>query len=105
MNTETSIGNRAVARPSSQPFSSRIPSIVFALTVGAGAVYAVGIGPVVYSTGQRLRTEQLQQEDRLFCEKFNMPPGSESFPTCVDHLSQIRRLHAERVAAEAAGMP
>jgi hypothetical protein len=104
MNTETSIGNGAVTGRDSKPYSSRIP-IVFALTVGAGAVYAASIGPVVYSTGQRLRTEQLQQEDRIFCEKFYMPPGSESSPTCVDHLSQIRRLHAERVAAEAAGMP
>jgi len=89
----------------SKSFSSRIPSIVLALTVGAGAVYATAIGPAAYSAGQRLRTEQIQREDRLFCEKINMPPGSESFPTCVDHLSQIRRLHAERVAANAAGMP
>jgi hypothetical protein len=105
MKTETSISDRAVAGLNSKAFSSRIPSIVFALTVMAGAVYAAAIGPVVYSTGQRLRTEQLQQEDKLFCQKFNMPFGSESFPTCVGYLSQIRRLHAERVGAEAAGMP
>ena len=89
----------------SKSFSSRIPAIVLALTVSAGAVFATAIGPGVYSTVQRLRTEQIQREDRLFCEKLNMPPGSESFPTCVGHLSQIRGLHAERVAADAAGLP
>jgi hypothetical protein len=33
-----------------------------------------------------------------------MPPGGESFTTCVGYLAEIRRLHGERVAAEAAGV-
>ena len=105
MKADISSSDNAALRPGSKSFSSRIPSIVFALAVSACAIYAAAYGPILYSTAQHLKTEQLQQEDRIFCEKFYMPPGSESSPTCVDHLSQIRRLHAERVAAEAAGMP
>jgi hypothetical protein len=78
---------------------------VFALAVSACAVYAAANGPILWSTAQQLKIEQLQLEDRIFCEKFKMPPGSEGFQTCVVHLSEVRRLHGDRVAAEAAGIP
>ena len=78
---------------------------MFALAVSALAVYAAANGPTLWSAAQRLKAEELQQEDRMFCEKFNMPPGSESFATCVIYLSEVRRLHGGRVAAEAAGVP
>src|SRR3981189_1130446 len=105
MKTDIASSDNAAAWPSSKSSSSRITSVVFALAVGACAIYAAANGPILYSTAQHLKTEQLQQEDRIFCEKFNMPPGSESFPTCVVYLSEVRRLHGDRVAAEAAGVP
>ena len=105
MRTEISIGDKAASGLSAKVISSQIPAIVFALAVSAGAIYAAANGPAVYSTGQRFRAEQIQEEDRKFCEKFQMPPDSGSFPTCVAYLSEIRRLHGERVLAEAAGMP
>src|SRR5689334_25428468 len=83
MKTDISNSESAATRPSSKLVSSRIPSAVLALAVSAGAIYAAANGPVLYSTAQHLRTEQVQKEDRTFCEKFNMPPGSERFPTCV----------------------
>jgi len=73
--------------------------------VSACAVYAAAKGPVLWSTALALKTEKLQQEDRMFCEKFHMPPGSESFPMCVAYLADVRRLHGDRVAADAAGVP
>jgi len=84
--------------------ASRIPAIVFALSVSALAVFAAAHGPTLWATAQHLKIEQIRQEDRMFCEQFRMPPGSESFPICVGHLSEVRRLHGERVAAEAAGV-
>jgi hypothetical protein len=105
MKTDISSSDNAAVRPSLKSFSSRIPSIVFALAVSACAIYAAANGPTLYSTAQHLKTEQLQQEDRIFCGKFNMPPGSESFRTCVVYLSEVRRLHGDRVAAETAGVP
>lgn len=105
MKTDTSSSDSAAVGPSLKSFSSRIPSIVFALAVSVCAIYAAANGPILYSTAQHLKTEQLQQEDRIFCGKFNMPPGSESFRTCVVYLSEVRRLHGDRVTAEAAGVP
>ena len=100
----TSSIEKAAARPGSKSLSSRIPSVAFALAVSACAVYAAANGPVLWSAAQHRKAEAIQQEDRMFCEKLNMPPGSEGFPTCVVHLSEVRRLHGDRVAAEAAGM-
>ncbi len=106
MKTDISRNDNAAARLGSKPLlSSRVPSVVFALAVSACAVYAAASGPVLWSTAQRLKTEKLQQEDRMFCERFNMPPGSESFPMCVAYLAQVRSLHGDRVAADAAGVP
>jgi hypothetical protein len=100
----TSRSENAAARPGSKSLSSRIPSVAFALAVSACAVYAAANGPVLWSAAQHVKAETIRQEDRMFCEKFNMPAESESFPTCVAHLSEVRRLHGERVAAEAVGV-
>ena len=105
MRTDTLSNDSAAVGSGLKSFSSRIPSIVFALAVGACAIYAAANGPILYGTAQHLKAEQIQQEDRIFCEKFNMPPGSESFRICVVYLSEVRRLHGDRVAAEAAGVP
>ncbi len=105
MKTDITSGDNAAVRPNLKSFSSRIPSIAFALGVSAFAVYAAANGPTLYSTGQHLKTEQLKQEDRIFCGKFSMPPGSESFSTCVAYLADVRRLHGDRMAAAAAGVP
>lgn len=95
----------AAVRPSVKSVSSRTFSSVFALAVMACAIYAAANGPILYSTARHLRTEQLQKENETFCKELNMPLGSESFPKCVAHLSEVRRLHGDRVAAELAGMP
>ena len=105
MKTDISSSDNAAAGPSSKSPSSRVPSVVFALAVSACAIYAAANGPILWSAAQHLKTEQLQQEDRIFCGKFNMPPGSESFPMCVAYLADVRRLHGDRVAADAAGIP
>lgn len=84
--------------------SSQVPSVVFALAVSAGAIYAAAYGPSLWRGAQELKAEQIKQEDRMFCKNFHMPPDSENFATCVGYLSEIRRLHGDRLAAEAAGV-
>ena len=105
MKTDTSSGDYANARSRSQSLLSRAPAIVFATAVGAFAIFAAANGPSLWSTAARLRTEQLQQENKMLCERFRMPPGSEDFATCVVYLTEIRTLHGNRLAAEAAGVP
>ncbi|MBR0775054.1 hypothetical protein JQ625_09430 [Bradyrhizobium diazoefficiens] len=104
MPTDISRNYNADARPSSKPRFSSF-SVVFALAVSACAVYAAANGPALWSNAQQLKTERIQQEDRMFCERFRMPPGSESFPMCVASLAEVRSLHGDRVAAAAAGVP
>jgi hypothetical protein len=79
----------------------------FALGVAATglAIYAIIEAPAMWRTAERLKAEQIQQEDRAHCEKFRMLPASEDFVACVADLKEIRRLHRDRSLAEAAGMP
>jgi hypothetical protein len=83
---------------------SRAPLIAFGAAVSAFAIYAIASAPEMWRTAERIKAEQLHHEDRMFCEKFRMPPDSEGFETCVGYLTEIRRRHGDKLAAEAAGM-
>jgi len=104
MMADISGSGNAANRPGPKSTDSRIPSVVFALIVSACAIYAAAHGPTLLRAAHHLKAEQIKHEDEVFCEAFHMPPGSESFTTCVSHLAEIRRLHGQRVGAEAAGI-
>ena len=74
------------------------------MAASALAVYALIYAPEMRRTAERLKAEQIQQEDREYCEKFRMPPGSDNFAACVADLTEIRRRQHERSVADAAGM-
>ena len=115
MKTAISSSPNSADPPRLQSLTSRIPGIVFALGVSACAVFAAANGPALWSGAEQGSTqrssspnerkaEQVQQENKLYCERFRMPPGGESFATCVGLLSEIRKLQGDRLAAEAAGV-
>jgi hypothetical protein len=79
-------------------------SIAFAAAVSAFAVWAIVFAPSMWRAAERLKAEQVDQENGIFCEKFQMPPGSEHFAACVTYLTEVRRRHGDRIAAEAAGI-
>jgi hypothetical protein len=81
----------------------KTPVIVLAATMSALAIYAIVSAPAMWRSAERFRAELSQQEDRAYCAKFRMPPGGESFAICAADLAEIRRLHGNRLAAEAAG--
>jgi len=83
---------------------SRASAIVLALAVGSFGLYAIVSAPSALQTAERVKAEQIRMEDREYCEKFRMPPGSEAFATCAADLAELRRRHRDRVVAEAAGM-
>ena len=83
---------------------SCVPAIALATAICAFAIYAVVEAPATWRAAQRFKAEQIQQEDQMFCERFRMPPGSEGFATCVVYLTDIKRRHGDRLAAEAAGI-
>ena len=78
-------------------------AIVLVLAVSSLALYAIVSAPAALQTAERAKVEQIRMEDREYCEKFRMPPGSEGFATCVADLTELRRRHRDRVGAEAAG--
>jgi hypothetical protein len=78
--------------------------IAFIAAVSAFAVWAIVFAPTMWRAAERLKAEQVDQENGIFCEKFRMPPGNESFATCVMYLTEVRRRQGDRIAAEAAGI-
>jgi hypothetical protein len=61
----------------------KTPVIVLAATMSALAIYAIVSAPGMWRSAERFRAELSRQEDRTYCEKFRMPPGSESFAICA----------------------
>jgi hypothetical protein len=100
MNADISESGNVMPRP----LQSWVPVVALAAAVCALAIYAVVEAPAAWRTAERFKAEQIQQEDRTYCGKFGMPPGSESFAACATDLTEIRRRHGDRIAAEAAGV-
>jgi hypothetical protein len=78
--------------------------IAFGIAIGSLALYAVFSAPAALQAAERATAAQIQQENRTHCEKFQIPPGSERFASCVADLTEIRRRQRDRFIAEAAGI-
>lgn len=100
MNADISESGNVMPRP----LQSWVPVVALATAVCAVAIYAVLEAPATWRAAERHKAEQIQQEDRAYCDKFRMPPGSENFATCAADLNEIRRRHGDRIAAETAGV-
>ena len=100
MNVDISESENVTARL----LKSWVPVTALATAVCAFATYGVVEAPATWRAAERFKAEQIQQEDRTYCEKFRMPPGSESFAACATDLTEIRQRHRDRIAAEAAGV-
>ena len=101
MNTNTSKSENLTWR---LPLS-RLPSFALGVAAGSVAIYAVTDAPAMWATAERVKAEQIEQEDREYCDKFRMPSGSENFAACAADLAEVRRRQRDRTRAEAAGMP
>ena len=51
----------------------------------------------------QLSAQQIDQENRLLCERLGMSRGSEKCVICTEVLSETRRRQAERLASEIDG--
>ena len=81
-----------------------IPRLVLGLA-GVLAIYAAVTAPEMLRNAERLRAEQIQQEDRDTCTRLKMPPGTDGFAACATDLMEVRRRQHERTLAHAAGAP
>jgi hypothetical protein len=89
---------------SSAMLSPVFPRLVLGLAA-ALAIYAVVAAPEMIRNAERLRMEQIQQEDRETCTRLKMPPGTDSFASCAADLAEVRRRQHDRAIAYAAGLP
>jgi hypothetical protein len=102
MNANTLESKTVAADPRRQ--ESWAPVIALGITVGSLALYAVFSAPAMLQAAERANADQIRQENHAHCEKFQMPPGSEGFASCVTDLTEIRRRQRDRFVAEAAGI-
>jgi hypothetical protein len=106
MGKEPMNGNASQSDVTVGPHGSRSwgSTIAFGIAISLLGLYAVVSAPAALRTAERVKAEQIGLEDRDYCEKFRMPPGSETFATCAANLRELRRRHRDRVVAEAAGV-
>jgi hypothetical protein len=88
----------------SSMLSRWIPRVVTGL-VAAVAIYAAAAGPEAMRNAARVSAEQIQQEDREYCTRLGMAPGTERFAACAADLAEIRRRQHDRALAYSAGIP
>jgi hypothetical protein len=81
-----------------------MPLAVLGAMVIAMAAFVALYGPAMRERAERLKTEQIDQENRALCGKLGIPHGSDRFGACAGILLEARRLHEERLAIEAAGI-
>jgi len=81
-----------------------IPRLALGLAGGL-AIYAAVTAPEMLGNAERLRAEQIQQEDRDTCTRLKIPPGTDGFAACAADLKEVRRRQHERSLAHAAGLP
>lgn len=74
----------------------------------AGIAIVVGLlivnGPAMRAAADRHDAEQIDRENRVYCERFGMAHGTERFAACAGDLAEIRRLHTERINESARGL-
>jgi hypothetical protein len=61
-------------------------------------------GPQMRAAAEAEQARLIAEEDKLLCEKLGMPHGTADFSRCAGYLAEVRKQHAERLAAEHAGL-
>src|SRR5262245_24058952 len=85
---------------------------VVARRVAAGA-YAAGIaflvgfliinGPAMRAAAERHEADQIDLENKVYCQKLGMDYGTDRFAACAGHLAEVRRLHGDRLSESIRG--
>lgn len=92
--------------PSPEGFA--IPALGYSLLLAVMAAYGLYAliigGPAMRAAAQDTLERTIADEDRQFCETFQMRPGSAAFPACSKELATIRQKQVERDNAAAQGI-
>lgn len=82
------------------------PWLVGAYAVGLAVVCTVIIvnGPQLRARAEAQKAQEIDQENRAFCGKFGMGPGTSGYAECAANLMQVRERHEGRIASELVGL-
>jgi hypothetical protein len=102
MNSTPSIGATGYANTllNARKIVTWVPAAAYLATVSGTAIYMFVNGPAIRAAVESYKAEQIDQENTQFCQKFNMPRGTDVFATCVTYLMDIRKREAERVTRD-----
>lgn len=77
---------------------------VLAALWGLGAVYVLTNslieGPKVRALAEQARAEEIDRENRQFCQKYGAAPGTDAYRACALDLMDIRNRQAARLDKE-----
>jgi hypothetical protein len=103
MDPSVSVDSSFQAKPyrTAAKVASYVASIACALAAGLLCVMLVVIladGPEMAKRAERERSQQIEQENLAFCEKFGIYRNTTWFADCAKGLTEVRSRHAERIS-------
>jgi hypothetical protein len=99
--TETKTNSPDLANVSLRTIASAL-AVAVLVAWGLHAVFIAG--PAMRAAAHESVGRAIADEDRQFCEKFGMRPGSDAFTACGKELSVVRQKQADRDSAAAQGI-
>jgi len=94
-NGGTTIGGRPL-----KTIVSRAAAAVYVGVLAVVVIWLIINGPGMREAAERQRTELIDQENTLFCEKFGMARGTDNFAKCAVYLDDIRKRQTDRLNAD-----
>ena len=99
--TETRTGTRGAG---SAPLLLLAYALLVAVLLAYGLHAAFIAGPAMRAAAHEQVVRAVADEDRQFCERFGMRPGTDAFSACSGELSTVRQRQVDRDNAAAEGI-
>jgi hypothetical protein len=106
MSTSKSAGRHwpAVSTSTAKSIVPRVAAAAYVTAIAAVIGYLIVNGPAMRAAAERQEAQQIDLEDRTYCQKLGMNYGTDLFATCATTLAEIRRLHGVRLNEQARGI-
>jgi hypothetical protein len=61
-------------------------------------------GPELRAAAEAQRTKEIDRENKAFCRRFGIDPGTARYAECAQGLLEIRKRHEQRVTTDLVGI-
>jgi hypothetical protein len=79
---------------------ARATAAVYVAILAVVVIWLTINGPALQQAADRLRAEQIDQENTLYCERLGITSGTDNFDKCAGYLQEIRRRQTDRINAD-----